>query len=121
MGKGYDNQWMGGPAEGFSIAAYTEHPAEAFIACQFLAEHQSKNGFECGAGLPAWKTDVQCGNPVMNQIAEQVAVGDSLLLWGNTALSGEDSALIGDTVYDMLAGKITPEQWCEDMETIFAK
>ncbi len=120
-GKGFDNQWMGGPAEGFSVAAYTEHPAEAFIACQFLAEHQSNNGFECGAGLPAWKTDVQCGNPVMNQIAEAVATGDSLLLWGNTALSGDDATLIGDTVYDLLAGTITPEQWCEDMETIFAK
>ncbi len=121
VGKGYDNQWMGGPAEGFSVSAHTEHPAEAFIACQFLAEHQSNNGFECGAGLPAWKTDVQCGNPVMNQIAEAVSTGDSLLLWGNTALSGDDATLIGDTVYDVLAGKITPEQWCEDMETIFAK
>ena len=121
VGKGYDNMWMGGPAEGFSVAAYTQHPAEAFIACQFLAEHQSANGFECGAGLPAWKTDVQCGNPVMNQIAEQVANGDSLLLWGNTALSGDDATLIGDTVYDVLAGKLTPEQWCDEMETIFAK
>ena len=121
VGKGYDNQWMGGPAEGFSVAAYTAHPDEAFVACQFLAQHQSDNGFACGAGLPAWKTEVQCGNPVMNQIAEQVATGDSLLLWGNTALSGEDATLIGDTVYDVLAGTSTPEQWCEDMETIFAK
>ena len=121
VGKGYDNQWMGGPAEGFSVSAHTAHPDEAFVACQFLAQHQSDNGFECGAGLPAWKTEVQCGNPVMNQIAEQVATGDSLLLWGNTALSGDDATLIGDTVYDLLAGTCTPEQWCEDMETIFNK
>jgi len=57
----------------------------------------------------------------MNQIAQQVAEGDSLLLWGNTALSGADADLIGATVYDVLAGTITPEQWCEDMETIFGK
>ena len=57
----------------------------------------------------------------MNQIAAAVSAGDSLLLWGNTALSGDDATLIGDTVYDVLAGKITPEQWCEDMETIFGK
>ena len=62
---------------------------------------------------------MQCGNPVMNQIASQVAEGDSLLLWGNTALSGDDASLIGDTVYDLLAGKITPEEWCDEMETIF--
>ena len=121
VGKGYDNQWMGGPAEGFSVAAYTAHPDEAFIACQFLAEHQSKNGFETGAGLPAWKTDVQCGNPVMNQIAEAVSNADTILLWGNTALSGDDATLIGKTVYEVLTGESTPEQWCEDMETIFGK
>ena len=124
VGKGYDNQWMGGPAEGFSAAAYTQHPEEAFIACQFLAENQSKNGFIAGAGLPAWKyefsaEDLANINPVMAQIADAVGQGDSLLLWGNTALSGNDASLIGDTVYDLLVGKITPEEWCDEMETIF--
>ena len=57
----------------------------------------------------------------MNQIAAAVANADTILLWGNTALSGDDATLIGDTVYDVLAGTITPEQWCEDMETIFSK
>ena len=122
VGKGYDNQYMGGAAEGFSVAAYTEHPEEAFIACQFFAENLSKNGYIAGAGLPAWKYDfsgIEGLNPVMAQIKEATSTADSMLLWGNTALTGEDATLIGDTVYDVLTGEITPEQWCEDMETIF--
>ncbi len=122
VGKGYDNQLMGGAAEGFCVASYTEHPEEAFILCQFLAEHQSKNGFISGAGLPAWKydfseyTDI---NPVLMQIVEATSGAESFLLWGNTALTGEDATLIGDTVYEALVGNLSPEEWCETMETIF--
>lgn len=122
VGKGYDNQLMGGAAEGFCVAAYTEHPDEAFILCQFLAENQSKNGFISGAGLPAWKydfseyTDI---NPVLMQIVDATSGADSFLLWGNTALTGEDATLIGDTVYEALIGALSPEEWCETMETIF--
>ena len=122
VGKGYDNQYMGGAAEGFCVSSYTEHPDEAFTAAQFFAEHLSKNGYIAGAGLPAWKYDFSEYtnlNPVMAMIKEATSTADSMLLWGNTALTGEDATLIGVTVYDVLTGEITPEQWCEDMETIF--
>ncbi len=122
VGKGYDNQWMGGAAEGFCVASYTKHPDEAFILCQFLAENQSKNGFISGAGLPAWKYDFSSYtniNPVLLQIVQATSDAESFLLWGNTALTGEDATLIGQTVYEVLTGELTPEQWCEDMETIF--
>lgn len=122
VGKGYDNQYMGGAAEGFCVSSYTEHPDEAFIAAQFFAEHLSKNGYIAGAGLPAWKYDFSEYtdlNPVMAMIVEATSTADSMLLWGNTALTGEDATLIGQTVYEVLTGELTPEQWCEDMETIF--
>ena len=121
-GKDTDNQWMGGAAEGFCVASYAKNPDEAFILCQFLAENLSKNGFIAGAGLPAWKYDFSAYteiNPVLLQIVEATSNAESFLLWGNTALTGEDATLIGQTVYEVLSGAITPEQWCEDMETIF--
>lgn len=124
VGRGYDNQFMGGAAEGFCVSSYTQHPDEAFTACLFFAENQSKNGYIAGAGLPAWKYDFSAYtdlNPVMSQIVEITSTADSMLLWGNTALTGEDATLIGTTVYDVLTGEITPEQWCEDMETIFGE
>ena len=121
-GKGTDKQWMGGAAEGFCVSAHTEHPEEAYILCQFLAEHQSRNGFISGAGLPAWKYDFSAYtdiNPVLMQIVEATSDAESFLLWGNTALTGEDSVLIGNTVYDVLTGDLSAEEWCEEMETIF--
>lgn len=121
-GKGTDNQWMGGAAEGFCVSSYTAHPDEAFILCQFLAEGLSKNGFICGAGLPAWKYDFSAYtdiNPVLLQIVEATASAESFLLWGNTALTGDDAVLIGETVYEVLNGELTPEEWCDEMETIF--
>lgn len=122
VGKGFDNQLMGGAAEGFCVSAHTEHPYEAFLLCQFLAEGLSRNGFIHGAGLPAWKYDFSAYtdlNPVMMQIVEATSSAESFLLWGNTALTGDDSTLIGETVYDMLNGDLDAHGWCEEMETIF--
>ncbi len=121
-GKGTDNQWMGGAAEGFCVSAYTKHPAEAYLACRFFAEGLSRNGFIAGAGLPAWKYDFSAYtdiNPVLIQIVEATSDAESFLLWGNTALTGQDATLIGNTVYDVLAGEMTAEEWCDEMETIF--
>lgn len=123
-GKGTDNMWMGGAAEGFCVSSHTAHPQEAYIACEFFAEHLSKNGYISGAGLPAWKYDFSAYtdlNPVLQQILEASSTAESFLLWGNTALTGENSTLLNNTVYDLLCGDITPEQWCDEMETVFDK
>ena len=53
------------------------------------------------------------------QIVAATSDAESFLLWGNTALTGEDSVLIGNTVYDVLTGELSAEEWCEEMETIF--
>ena len=122
VGRGYDNQFMGGAAEGFCVSAHTEHPDEAYLLCQFLAERLSFNGYIHGAGLPAWKADFSEHtnvNPVLTQIFEATSSAESFLLWGNTALSGDDATLIGDTVYDLLSGELNAEEWCAEMETIF--
>ncbi len=122
VGKGYDNQFMGGAAEGFCVASYTKHPEEAFLLCQFLAEGLSRNGFIHGAGLPAWKYDFSAYteiNPVLMQIVAETSNADSFLLWGNTALTGTDATLIGDVTYDLLNGDVDAQGYCEEMETIF--
>ena len=53
------------------------------------------------------------------QIVAATSDAESFLLWGNTVLTGEDSVLIGNTVYDVLTGELSAEEWCEEMETIF--
>lgn len=122
VGRGYDRQLMGGAAEGFSVSAHTEHPEEAFLLAQFLAEGMSRNGYIHGAGLPAWRADFSAYtdlNPVMMQIVEATSSAESFLLWGNTALVGDDSALLVETVYDLLNGELDAAGWCQKMETIF--
>ena len=122
VGKGYDNQLMGGAAEGFCVSAHTQHPEEAFLLCQFLAEGLSRNGFIHGAGLPAWKADFTAYdnlNPVMMQIVDATSSAESFLLWGNTALTDDDSTLIEETTYSLLNGQLDAVQWCQQMETIF--
>ena len=118
------NAFMGGPAEQFCVAAYTEHPEEAYLLCQFCAEHLSKNGYLSGAGLPCWKvelTEEEEANiaPITRQIVEATNNASSFLLWGNTALEGEDSELIMDETLLLLGGDIDGETFCDDMESIF--
>ena len=118
------NAFMGGPAEEFAVAAYTEHPEEAVLLCQFCAEHLSKNGYLSGAGLPCWKVELteeeEAGiAPITRQIVEATNSASSFLLWGNTALEGEDSELIMDETLLLLGGDIDGATFCEDMESIF--
>ncbi len=115
--------FMGGPAEEFAVAAYTEHPEEAYILCQFCAENLSKNGYLSGAGLPCWKADFSEYEdqiaPITRQIVAATNEASSFLLWGNTALEGEDSNLIMDETLLLLSGEIDGQTFCEDMEMIF--
>ena len=116
--------FMGGPAEQFCVAAYTEHPEEAFLLCQFCAEHLSKNGYLSGAGLPCWKvelTDEEQAQiaPITQQIVAATNEASSFLLWCNTALEGEDSNLIMDETLLLLQGDIDGQTFCDDMESIF--
>ncbi len=118
------NAFMGGPAEEFAVAAYTEHPEEAVLLCQFCAEHLSKNGYLSGAGLPCWKVELTDEEkeqiaPITRQIVEATDKATSFLLWGNTALEGEDSSLLMDETFRLLGGEIDGQTFCEDMEIIF--
>ncbi len=116
-----DNAFMGGAAEGFMVAAYTEHKEEAVLFCTFVAENLSKNGYIAGAGLPAWKYDFSEYEiaPLMAQIKALTETADSFLLWGNTALEGEDAELLMDQCMLLLGDEITAEDFAETMETIF--
>ena len=122
VGRGYDNQFMGGAAEGFCVSSRTQHPEEAFLLCQFLAQGLSRNGYIYGAGLPAWMDDFSSYsdlNPVLMQIVDATASAESFLLWGNTALTGDDSALLESTINQLLAGQLDAEGACQQLETIF--
>lgn len=119
-GAGDINDFMGGAAEQFCVSAGTAHPEEAVLLCQFVAEHLSTNAYIVGAGLPAWKTDVDTKDidPLIAQIVELTSNANGFLLWGNTALEGNDSEFLMDIVTEFLARDLTAEEYCEQLQTI---
>ena len=116
------NEFMGGAAEQFCVSAATEHPEEAYLLCQFLAENHSKNAYLVGAGMPAWKLDASVDtsnvDPLIQSIVDLTSNASCFLLWGNTALEGEDSEFLMDTVLELLARDIDVATYCEKLQTI---
>ncbi|MDD3214238.1 MAG: extracellular solute-binding protein [Eubacteriales bacterium] len=121
-GKGQITDFMGGAAEEFCVSANTAHPQEAYTLCQFLAENHSKNAYLAGAGMPTWKLDssVDTSNvdPLIQSIVDLTNHASCFLLWGNTALEGEDSEFLMDTVLELLARDIDVDTYCEKLQTI---
>lgn len=119
-GKGNINDFMGGAAEQFCVSANTKNAEAAVILCQFLAENHSKNAYLAGAGMPTWKLDVDESqiDPLIKSIVDLTKNASSFLLWGNTALEGEDSEFLMDTVQEMLAGDLTADAYCEALQTM---
>ncbi len=118
--KGTANDFMGGAAEQFCVSASTKNVEAAVLLCQFLAENHSKNAYLAGAGMPTWKLDVDASqiDPLIKSIVDLTSNATNFLLWGNTALEGEDSEFLMDTVQEMLAGDLTVDEYCEALQTM---
>ncbi len=121
-GKGLATDFMGGAAEEFCVSANSAHPAEAYLLCQFLAENHSKNAYLAGAGMPTWKLDASVDtsaiDPLIQSIVNLTSNASCFLLWGNTALEGEDSELLMDTVLELLARDIDVDTYVANLQTI---
>lgn len=119
-GKGDINDFMGGAAEGFCVSAKTKYKKEAVTLCSYLAENHSKNAYLVGAGIPSWKMKVDDSkiDPLIKSIVELTSNAKTFLLWGNTALEGNDSETLMDVVQEMLAGDINASQYCDKLEEI---
>ncbi len=119
-GKGVSTDFMGGAAEQFCVSANTKNAEAAVILCQYLAENHSKNAYLAGAGMPTWKMDVDESkiDPLIKSIVDLTSNATNFLFWGNTALEGNDSEFLMDTIQEMLAGDLDPDQFCEALQTM---
>lgn len=119
-GKGNINDFMGGAAEQFCVSANTQHVDEAVLLCQFIAENHSKNAYLVGAGMPTWKLDIDTSkvDPLIQSIVDLTSKATNFLLWGNTALEGEDSEFLMDTVQELLARDLTVDEYCDALQTM---
>lgn len=119
-GKGSINDFMGGAAEGFCVSAKTKQKEKAIELCTYLAENHSRNAYMVGAGMPTWKMKVDDSkvDPLIKSIVDLTSKASNFLLWGNTALEGNDSETMMDIVSEMLSGDITSTQFCAKFQEI---
>ncbi len=118
---GSATEFSGGSSDGYYINAKTEHPKEAVQYLEYLSERIGRQGYEMGAGLPCWQVDGAdtSGLTILDtQSSDLMATGTSYIGWWDNILSAEDSETYKDLVAQLMALKITPEEFAEGMSKL---
>ncbi len=118
---GTASEFSGGTSDGYYINANCEHPKEAVEYLEYLSEQIGKVGYQMGAGLPCWNTDGVDTSTLTSLDIESAALmetGTSYIGWWDNVLSAEDSETYKDLVAQVMALKITPEEFAEKMSEL---
>jgi len=118
--NGTTRDLTGGVSEIFVVNAKTKYPNEATELIKYVAQNFSAELYAAGAGLPTWQVSVDESkiDPLTKNLVELFKNVDTYTLWWDTLLEGEDAQLYLNTLVDLFAEKITPEQFASTMETI---
>lgn len=120
-GKGVVTEFYGGAIDGFYINADTPYPKEAAEFLIYFSEKIGKEGYLAGAGLPCWDTeglDTSNLNPLTVQTADLMKTATSFITWWDNILTAEDSETHKNLIAELLAKKITPEEFCQQMSQV---
>lgn len=120
-GAGSITEFSGGSSDGYYINANCEHPKEAVEYLEYLSEKIGVVGYQQGAGLPCWDTtgvDTSTLTPLDMESAALMETGTSYISWWDNILSAEDSETYKDLVAQVMALKITPEEFAEAMSKL---
>lgn len=117
-GKGTATEIFGGAVDGFFISSKTKHPKEAVEFLKYLSEQLGTQGFLAGAGLPSWKIDgldTSSLSTLDQSSAEIMKTATSFIAWWDNILPAESAEAHKNLIAQLLAGDITPQQFCEQM------
>lgn len=117
-GKGRVTEIFGGAVDGFYVSSKTKYPKEAVEFLTYLSQELGTQGFLAGAGLPSWNTDGlnTCELSTLDQSsAEMMRTATSFITWWDNILPAESAESHKNLIAQLLAGDITPEQFCEQM------
>ncbi|PWW33711.1 MULTISPECIES: extracellular solute-binding protein [Paenibacillus] len=117
-GKGNNTEIFGGAVDGFYISNNTQHPDEAVEFLKYLSEQLGTQGYLAGAGLPSWNTDDldTSGLSTLDQSsAEIMKTATSFIAWWDNILPAESAEAHKNLIAQLLAGDVTPEEFCEQM------
>ncbi|AEY64439.1 extracellular solute-binding protein [Clostridium sp. BNL1100] len=114
------NDFTGGVSEIFVVNANTEHKDESVKTLKYIAENFSKEIYLSGAGLPTWNVSVDESkiDPLTLKLVNLTKDAKTYTLWWNTFLEGDNSQLYMNKSSELFAKKITPEQFCKDLQTM---
>ena len=118
---GSETEFSGGSSDGYYINVNCEHPEEAVEYLSYLSEKIGRDGYQQGAGLPCWNTeDVDTsGLSVLDtESAALMETGTSYITWWDNIFPAEDSETYKDLVAQLMALKITPEEFAESMSKL---
>lgn len=112
--------FVGGAIDTFMISSSTQHKDEAVKALIKLDENFCKESYLSGAGIPAWKVDVDESKilPIAASIMKLLEDRDGFLLAWDTFLTGSDAQTHIDLVTDLMAYQLSPEAFAVGMQRL---
>jgi len=117
---GNKNGFLGGAIDNFMISSSTQYKEEAVTAMIEICQNLSRESYLAGAGLPAWKVDVDRSeiSPLTAQISDLIKDSEGFVLAWDTFLTGSDAQTHIELVSDIYAGKLTPERFAIEMQKL---
>ncbi|QNK39759.1 extracellular solute-binding protein [Caproicibacter fermentans] len=122
-GKGKASEFYGGGQDGFYINSSTKNLKEAAEFLTYLSEELGSKGYLAGAGLPCWNTDSLDTSKLSTldkTDAKLLDTGTSFITWWDNILPAESAEIHKNLIAELLASKITPEDFCKQMAQLKA-
>ena len=120
-GKGTATEFSGGGTDGYYINAKTKHPKEVAEYLAYLSEKIGREGYLDNAGLACWDVsdlDTSSVSTLAKESAALMETGTSYITWWDNILPADSSEDYKNLVAELLALKITPEQFAERMSKL---
>lgn len=117
-GKGKATEIFGGAVDGFYVSSTTKHPKEAVDFLMYLSEQLGTQGYLAGAGLPSWNIDgldTSSLSTLDKSAADIMKTATSFIAWWDNILPAESAETHKNLIASLLAGDITPEEFCKQM------
>ena len=122
-GKGKVTDFYGGGQDGYYINNSTKNPKEAAEFLTYMSEELGSKGYLAGAGLPCWNTDSLDTSKLSSldkTDSELLNTGKSFITWWDNILPAESAETHKNLIAELLASKITPEDFCKQMSQLKA-
>ena len=111
--------FLGGVTDYLMVSNKSKYKEEAVKAIEFISQKISKEFFEFGPGLPAWKREDEYENvnKLANELEELIVDSEYFLYW-DIYLGEKKGSIYKKLVYDLINGTISPEELAYSMSNI---